>query len=58
MEITRNRAERTINLKQTKYINNMLEKYNKINLNPISTPVEPGIKLNKNENQASKEDIN
>jgi len=31
----------------------MLEKYNKNKLNPISTPSDPGIKLNKNEEQAT-----
>ena len=36
----------------------MLIKFNKINLNPVNTPSEPGLKLNKNEGQATLEEIN
>jgi hypothetical protein len=58
IEITRNRKSRTIKLSQTKYSKILLEKYNKNNLNPISTPSDSNIKLNKNEEKASLEEIN
>jgi len=45
MEI--NRDNSSISLSQTKYLRNILEKYNKSNLNPVSSPSEPGIKLEK-----------
>ena len=48
MEITRDRKNKSLKLTQIKYIKNMLEKYNKNKLNPISTPSDPGVKLNKN----------
>jgi hypothetical protein len=57
MEIIRNRPSRELWLKQAKYIQNMLTKYEKNKLNPISTPADPGAKLTKHEGQASKEDI-
>jgi len=50
MEITRDRKNRSISLKQTNYIKTMLEKFNKQYLNPVSTPSELGIKLEKNKN--------
>jgi len=56
MEI--NRDNSSISLSQTKYLRNILEKYNKSNLNPVSSPSEPGIKLEKSTYQASKEEIN
>lgn len=58
IEIIRNRQTKEIWLKQLKYIKNMLEKYNKQYLNPISTPAELGIKLEKNKDIATLEDIN
>ena len=36
----------------------MLTKFNKQHLNLVSTPSEPGIKLEKNKNQATAKDIN
>jgi hypothetical protein len=36
----------------------MLQKFNKQHLNPVSTPSEPSVKLEKNKNQATTEDIN
>ena len=58
MEITRNRDTRTISLSQNQYLNNILERFNKSNLNPVISPSEPGIKLEKNTLQASNQDIN
>ena len=57
IEIIRDRKKRSVYLKQTKYIKDILEKYNKQGLNPVSTPAEAGIKLSKNLEQASPEDI-
>jgi hypothetical protein len=50
MEITRDRKNRSIKLTQSKYIKAMLKRFNKEHLNPTSTPSEPSIKLDKNEN--------
>ena len=58
MEITRDRKNKSLKLTQIKYIKNMLEKYNKNKLNPISTPSDPGVKLNKNKEQAIEQEIN
>ena len=58
MEITRDRKNKTLRLTQVKYIKNMLEKFNKDKMNPISTPSDPRVKLNKNKNKATKKEIN
>ena len=57
MEIIRNRKERTLLLSQKKYIKSLLKRFNKEKLNPVSIPGEIGIKLEKNDKQALKEDI-
>jgi hypothetical protein len=57
MEITRDRKNRSIKLTQSKYIKAMLKRFNKEHLNPTSTPSEPGIKLDKNKNQATAKEI-
>jgi hypothetical protein len=57
LEIIRNREKRSIILKQSKYIDNILTKFSKKNLNPISTPMEPGLKLNKNLEKAEEKEI-
>ena len=36
----------------------MLEKFNKNKINPISTPSDPNVKLNKNKDKALEEEIN
>lgn len=46
-----------LKLNQTKYIEKVLEKFNIINLNPISTPLDSKYKLKLNDKQAIKEDI-
>lgn len=58
IEITRNRKEKSIIFKQTKYIEMLLEKFNKTKLIPTSCPSKPSIKYTKNTEQASKLDIN
>ena len=57
IEIIRDRNNRSLYLKQTKYTRDILAKYNKQGLNPVSTPAEAGLKLNKNEEQASNSKI-
>ena len=56
MEITRTKD--SISLSQTKYLKNILEKYNKTNLNPVSSPNKPSIKLEKSILVASKDKTN
>ena len=46
-----------LKLNQTKYIEKVLEKFNMINLNPVSTPLDLKYKLELNDKQATKEDI-
>ena len=53
MEIYRDRKQKSITINQKKYLNELLEKFGKKHLNPVSTPSEPGIKLTKSENEAS-----
>src|SRR5437879_10783216 len=55
MQFTRDIDNITIN--QYKYLDKIKIKFNKHNLTPVLTPVELGINLVKNENQASDEDI-
>jgi hypothetical protein len=47
VEITRNRANRTIALSQRQYIVDMLEKYGMTDCNPVKTPFPPGLVLSK-----------
>jgi hypothetical protein len=57
IEIIRDRNNRSLYLKQTKYTQDILAKYNKQSLKPVCTPAEAGLKLNKNEEQASNSKI-
>jgi len=45
IEITRDRAHKTLTITQTGYIENILAKYNLQDANPVSTPMDPNIKL-------------
>jgi hypothetical protein len=47
-----------LTLSQEKYCKNILEKYNKLDLIPVLSPTEPGIKLEKSTSLASNLDIN
>lgn len=44
VQIYRNRTTKTLTLTQEKYINEILEKFNMLNANPVSTPLEAGIR--------------
>src|SRR5437667_6848062 len=45
MHITRDRAARTIRLSQEKYIEKVLSEFGMLDLNPVATPIEAGLKL-------------
>ena len=45
IEITRDRANGTLTISQTKYIESILEKEKMDNANPVSTPLDPNVKL-------------
>jgi transposase InsO family protein len=45
VEITRNRAKRTIHLSQTQYILNKLKEFDMADCKPVGTPMLPGLKL-------------
>ena len=57
MEITKNRKNKVIKLNQKKYTQKILQRFNKQNLNPVSTPGIINLKLKKNIKQASPKDI-
>ena len=44
MEIVRERATRMLYIHQTGYTERILERFNMLNVNPVSIPVEPGVK--------------
>jgi len=47
IEITRDRAKRTISLSQRQYILKMLQKYGLQDCKPVATPMDPGLALSK-----------
>ena len=49
---------KSLKLHQTKYVKNMLKRFGKENLAPVSTPVQDGVKLQKATLEPSKEDVN
>ena len=57
VEITRNRAERSLSLSQRQYIISLLERFNLSDCNPVSTPMDPGIKLSASMSPSTPEDI-
>jgi hypothetical protein len=57
IDIEHNAKGGLIKLSQTKYINKVLERFGMSNAKPVSTPLDPKIKLEPNNKQASKDDI-
>ena len=57
MEFKLDYKNKTIYINQNKYLKGLLKKFNKEKLNPVSTPIELGVHLYKNEEQANNEDI-
>ena len=49
---------KSLRLHQAKYVRNMLKRFGKENLTPVSTPVQEGVKLQKATSDPSKEDLN
>jgi hypothetical protein len=47
IEIKLNYKNKSILIHQNKYLNNLLKRFNKDKLNPVSTPIKLGIQLNK-----------
>ena len=56
IEIEYNQGK-SILLHQTKYTNNLLERFNKYHISKYTTPFEPGLKLDKSRNQATAKEI-
>jgi hypothetical protein len=52
IEISRDRAKHTITLSQTKYVKEIMSRFNKSNLHAVSTPAELGIRLDKSDKTA------
>lgn len=57
IKITRDREKGKIWLDQKLYIENLLEKYNMTECNPVSTPTDPNQKLLKNDSKVISEDM-
>ena len=57
VEITRDRANRSISLSQRQYIVDMLECYSMAECNPVGTPLAPGTKLSKTMHPQTQEEI-
>ena len=57
MEINLDYKNKTILIHQTKYLNNIIQRFNKGNLTPVLTPIELGVQLYKAEDKANKEDL-
>ena len=47
IEVSRDKPNKTITLSQKGYLLKILERYNKSGLNPVSTPIEVGVRLEK-----------
>ena len=56
VEITRNRAKRTIYLSQRQYILNKLDEFSMTDCKPVSTPMLPGLKLTSEQCPQTSED--
>src|SRR5437667_12553648 len=52
------RGYKSLKLHQTKYVKNILKRFGKENLAPISTLIQEGVKLQKATSEPSKEDVN
>lgn len=57
MEIKLDYNNQSIYINQNKYLNILLDKFNKRNLNPVITLVEAGVRLDKLISLANKEDL-
>ena len=57
MEILRNRTNQSIVIRQTKYINDILERFNMQECNPCDTPAVPGNRLTKQMEPSTEEEI-
>jgi hypothetical protein len=57
VEITCNRAQHSLSLSQHQYIISLLERFNLSDCNPVSTPMDPGIKLSASMSPSTPEDI-
>ena len=57
VEITRNRAERSLSLSQRQYIISLLERFNLSDCNSVTTLMDPSVKLSASMLPSSQEDI-
>ena len=57
MEIKLNYKEQSIHINQNKYLNSLLERFNKKDLNPVITPIKAKVRLDKVTNTANKDDL-
>jgi len=57
IEIKRDRANYTISLSQKQYILDVLERYKMSDCHPVSTPIDPGLRLEKDTSASTPEDM-
>ena len=57
VEITRNRAKRSLSLSQRQYIITLLERFNLSDCNPVTTPADPGTRLSNAMSPTTPEEI-
>ena len=57
MEIKLDYNNQSVYINQNKYLNTLLERFNKNDLNPVTTPVEAGVRLDKATSIANKDDL-
>jgi hypothetical protein len=55
LKVTRDREAKTVSLSQSKYIDNMLEKFNLADAHPVATPLEPGHELTNPQHSGEKD---
>ena len=56
IEILRDRQARTISLSHRRYIDTVLERYGMSKCNPVSSPIDPNVRLTRNQSAQSDED--
>ena len=57
IEITRDRSQRRLCLSQRQYISDMLDRYNLADSAPVTTPIDPGLKLSSSMSPTTPEEI-
>ena len=57
MEIERDRKQKTLKIHQTRYVTDVLKKFNMMSANPVRSPMNSGTKLSKQHSPTSPQDV-